>query len=272
MGSNRPAINGAFLRGLGLPLVSSLAVLFIGVPCLALLLGITGADVRAAWRSSEILDALALSAQTSLIALAICLLLGTPAAYLLARVEFAGKRLVEAVLLLPLVLPPVVGGVALLMAFGRHGLLGKTLDTFGLEIPFTMLAVILAQVFMAMPFFIQAAKAGFQAVPRTLEEASRTLGVGETMTFLRVTAPLSWPALVSGAVLCWGRALGEFGATIMFAGNIRGVTRTMPLAILTAMQGNLGEAVVLAVILLVFSTAVFLITNWLIARFGLQQP
>ena len=264
-------MNLARLGRLGLPLVAGIAVLFIGLPCLALLLGIGTADIRAAWSQSDIIDALALSAQTSLIALALCLLLGTPAAYLLARVDFPGKRLVEAVLLLPLVLPPVVGGVALLMAFGRHGLLGRTLGAFGIEIPFTILAVILAQVFMAMPFFIQAAKAGFQGVPRHLEEASRTLGVGETMTFLRVTAPLSWPALVSGAVLCWGRALGEFGATIMFAGNIRGVTRTMPLAILTAMQGDLGEAVVLAVILLIFSTFVFLTTNWLIGRYGLKQ-
>ena len=259
------------LRRLGLPLLSSVAVLFIGLPCLALLLGVGAADIRAAWHQSEILEALALSAQTSLVALGLCLLMGTPAAYLLARSTFPGKRLVEAVLLLPLVLPPVVGGVALLMAFGRHGMLGKTLGACGLEIPFTTLAVVLAQVFMAMPFFIQAAKAGFEAVPRHLEEASRTLGVGETLTFLRVTAPLSWPALVSGAVLCWGRALGEFGATIMFAGNIRGVTRTMPLAILTAMQGDLGEAVVLAVILLIFSTVIFLLTHWLIGRYGLKQ-
>ena len=261
----------SILRRLGLPLLSSVAVLFIGLPCLALILGIGAADIRAAWNQSEILDALALSAQTSLVALAVCLLLGTPAAYLLARSTFPGKRLVESVLLLPLVLPPVVGGVALLMAFGRRGLLGGTLEALGLEIPFTMIAVVMAQVFMALPFFVQAAKAGFEAVPRHLEEASRTLGIGETMTFLRVTVPLSWPALVSGAVLCWGRALGEFGATIMFAGNIRGVTRTMPLAILTAMQGDLGQAVVLAVILLFFSTGIFLCTHWVIGRYGLKQ-
>jgi molybdate transport system permease protein len=259
------------LRRLVLPLVASLAVLFIALPCLALILGIGGADLRAAWQGGEIVDALLISAQTSLIALAICLFLGTPTAYLLARAEFPAKRFVESIVLLPLVLPPVVGGVALLMAFGRRGLLGNTLEACGLEIPFTMLAVVMAQVFMALPFYVQAAKAGFQGVPKHLEEASRTLGISEGQTFLRVTVPLSWPALMSGAVLCWGRAVGEFGATIMFAGNIRGVTRTMPLAILTAMQGDLGPAVVLAVILLVFSTLVFVTTQWTVGRYGLKS-
>lgn len=262
---------GRLWRRLGLPFISSLAVIFIALPCLALLIGVGGKDVQAALYDPAVNEALLLSLQTSLVALAICLLLGTPAAYVLARHAFPGKRLIESLLLLPLVLPPVVGGVALLLAFGRRGLLGDTLDMLGIQIPFTTLAVVIAQVFMALPFYVQAARTGFQAVPQHLEEASRTLGISEAGTFARVTVPLSWPALMSGAVLCWGRAMGEFGATIMFAGNIRGVTRTMPLAILTAMQSNLGEAIVLAIILLIFSTLVFIASHWAVSRFTTLQ-
>lgn len=235
-----------------------LALAYIALPCLALLWAAGGAEVRRAVARTEIADALLLSLQTSSIALLVSVIVGTPASYLLARLNFPGKGLIESTLILPLVLPPVVGGVALLLAFGQRGVLGDSLNLIGLQLPFTTIAVVMAQVFMAMPFYVQSAKAGFQAVPRHLEEASRTLGRSELSTFLSVTIPLSWPALVSGGVLCWGRALGEFGATIMFAGNIRGVSRTMPLAILTAMQGDLSEAIALAVILLLLSTLIFI--------------
>jgi molybdate transport system permease protein len=207
-------------------------------------------------------ESLLLSFKTSLVATLVCVLLGTPAAYVLARVEVVGRRLIDAILQLPLVLPPVVAGVGLLMAFGRRGLLGNALMLAGIEIPFTTAAVVLAQVFMGFPMHVQAARAGFQNVPKSVEEASRTLGAGSFATLLRVTVPLSWPALVSGAILCWGRAMGEFGATIMFAGNMRGTTRTMPLAILTAMQSDVEAAVVLAVMLLAFSAVMFVGARW----------
>jgi molybdate transport system permease protein len=193
-------------------------------------------------------------------------------AYVLARVSFRGKRAAEILVQLPMVLPPVVCGVALLMAFGRRGLLGGHLSALGIEIPFTTTAVVLAQVFMASPFFILAARSGLESVPRPVEEASRTLGASELATFARITLPLTWPALVSGLVLCWGRAVGEFGATIMFAGNMRGTTRTMTLAILTAAQGDLDSALVLSAILLLFALLMFVAAGTILKspRYGGQ--
>ena len=179
-------------------------------------------------------------------------------AYVLARASFPGKRVMDALVQLPLVLPPVVSGVALLMAFGRRGLLGAHLSAWGIEVPFATAAVVMAQVFMAAPFSVVAVRNGLESVPPALEEASRTLGASELRTFTRVTLPLTWPAFASGMVLCWGRAIGEFGATITFAGNLQGTTRTMTLAVLTAMQGDLDGALVLSVLLLVFSSVLFL--------------
>ncbi len=248
--------------------LTAVAAAFIGIPCLALLLNVRSADVWAALGNQWVLEALGLSLRTSLVATVICVLLGSPAAYLLARIEFPGKRFVDSLLQLPLVIPPIVAGVALLMAFGRRGLLGHALMVAGLRIPFTSVAVVLAQVFMGLPLLVQAARAGFKVVPRSVEEASQTLGASQLRTFLRVTIPMSWPALVSGAILCWGRSMGEFGATIMFAGNMRGTTRTMPLAILTAMQGDIDAALVLAVMLMLISAVMFVGARWALGGVG----
>ena len=251
-----------------LALFTAAALAFVTLPCVALVLRVPVASLRDALSQPEALEALTLTIKTSALAVAVCVLLGTPAAYLLARVEFRGRELVGSLLNLPMVLPPVVAGVALLMALGRRGMLGGVLEAFGVELPFTTAAVVIAQAFVGMPYHIQSARAGFEAVPRQLEDASRTLGASDGATFLRVTVPLSWPALACGAILCWGRAVGEFGATIMFAGNSPGVTRTMPLAILTAMQGDFDDAGALALILLVFSSVVFVAGHWLIPRLG----
>jgi len=237
---------------------SAVLLAFLAVPCLSLLLNVRSGEIWQALREDYVRQALVLTLRTSILAALLCAILGTPVAYVLARGSFPGKRVVDALVQLPLVLPPVVSGVALLMAFGRRGLLGAHLSAWGIEIPFTAAAVVMAQVFMAAPFFVVAVRNGLAAVPPTLEEASRTLGASELRTFARVTLPLTWPAFASGLVLCWGRAIGEFGATITFAGNMPGTTRTMTLAVLTAMQGDLNGALVLSVLLLVFSSALFL--------------
>ncbi|NCO40824.1 MAG: molybdate ABC transporter permease subunit [Armatimonadetes bacterium CG_4_10_14_0_8_um_filter_66_14] len=210
--------------------LTAIAVAFIALPCVALVLNVRPAEVWHAMGEPWVQESLLLSLKPSVVATLLCVLFGSPAASALARVEVIGSRLIDAILQLPLVLPPVVAGGGLLLAFGRRGLLGNVLMLAGIEIPFTTAAVVLAQVFMGFPMHVQAACAGFQNVPKSIEEASRALGAGSFATLLRVTIPLSWPALVSGAILCWGRAMGEFGATIMFAGNMRGTTRTMPLA------------------------------------------
>ena len=212
-------------------------------------------------------EALQLSLLTTLATLAITLIFGTPVAYLLARYHFRGKALVDTLVDLPMVLPPAVAGVALLMAFGRRGILGPTLSGwFGLEIPFTTLAVVMAQTFVAAPFYIRAARAGFESVDPDVEHVAATLGISRFQTFTSVTVPLSLPALMGGAVMAWARALGEFGATIMFAGNFIGRTQTMPLAIYQTMEsGNLNAALALSGILIVVSFSVLLLFKWLTA-------
>jgi molybdate transport system permease protein len=194
-------------------------------------------------------------------------------AWLLARYRFRGREIIDTLIDLPMVLPPAVAGVALLMAFGRRGILGPTLsDTFGIEIPFTTLAVIMAQAFVATPFYVKAAKAGFESIDRDLEHVSATLGVSRLQTFWSVTVPLSLPALLGGAVMAWARALGEFGATIMFAGNFMGRTQTMPLAIYGTMEsGRLNAALVLSGILIVVSFTVLIVFK-AIARYATGQP
>jgi len=192
----------------------------------------------------------------SLSSLLLALLLGTPIAYLLARSRARGIVLLDTLLDLPMVLPPTVAGVALLMAFGRRGILGEWFDVVGLQISFTTIAVILAQSFVSAPFYIRAARAGFQSVDQELERVAYTLGHSSLSTFLHVTIPLAFPALLGGAVMAWARALGEFGATIMFAGNMIGRTQTMPLAIYTAMETDLTAALVLSLILIAVSFGV----------------
>jgi molybdate transport system permease protein len=234
-------------------------VLFLVVPLLVLL-GRTAATggLLGYLASPVVVAALRLSLVTTAATVLITLLLGTPVAYLLARYRFPGRALLDTLLDLPMVLPPAVAGVALLMTLGRRGAFGPALSAFGIEISFTTTAVVLAELFIAAPFYVKAARGGFETVTPALEEAAAVFGASPWATFRRVTVPLALPSLLAGAVMTWARALGEFGATIMFAGNFLGTTQTMPLAIYAAMERDLGAALVLASILVVISFAVLL--------------
>jgi molybdate transport system permease protein len=235
-------------------------VLFVAVPLAALVYrAAQGGNLLYSLERPIVREALRVSLVTSTLTLLIALVLGTPLAYLLARGRFPGRRLLDTLVDLPIVLPPVVAGVALLMAFGRRGVFGGELRDLGVELAFTTRAVVIAQVFVSAPFYIRAAKAGFQTVDVTLEQMAYTLGVSPLGTFFRVTLPLALPAVLGGVVLCWARAMSEFGATMMFAGNFRGRTQTMPLAIMTAMESDLFAALALSVILLGFSFVVLLL-------------
>jgi molybdate transport system permease protein len=207
-------------------------------------------------------DALRLSAITTAITLAFVLVLGTPLSYLLARRRFFGSRLVDTLIDLPIVLPPSVAGIALLLAFGRRGIVGEYLDRVGITIGFTTTAVVLAQCFVAMPFYVRAAKAGFVQVQREVEEAAAVDGASPPRVFWDMTLPLALSSLAAGAVLAWARALGEFGATIMFAGNFEGTTQTMPLAIYGRYNaGDLSSAILLSGILMLTSAGILLMAR-----------
>ncbi len=229
-----------------------LLLLFLVLPLVAVVL--RALPLRAeGWLSASTFDALRLSLFTATLSATLAIIVGTPIAYLLAREEFTGKAIVDALIDVPMVLPPAVAGLALLMAFGRRGLLGPALSAVGIELPFTTAAVVMAQTFVAAPFYIRAARTGFASVDRGLEQMSALLGVSHWRTFLRVTLPLAAPSLFGGLLMTWARALGEFGATIMFAGNFQGQTQTMPLAIYIGLESNLDSALALSVILIVVS-------------------
>ena len=208
-------------------------------------------------------QAIGLSLRTTAVSMILVVLLGTPLAFLLARVAFPLKRLLTVFVELPIVLPPVVAGLALLSAFGRRGLLGAPLALLGVSIPFTWVAVVLAQVFVAAPFYIRAAQVRFAALPRELEEAASMDGADGWRMFWHVIRPLSSRALAAGLVLSWARALGEFGATILFAGNLAGRTQTMPLLIYGALERDLNATYVSAMILLALAMLAFGVTRWL---------
>jgi molybdate transport system permease protein len=241
-------------------LAAVVVILFLGLPVLALVLRAIPVGV-AGWLSPTTLDALSLSLGTSTLAAALTWLFGTPLAYLLARNEFRGKPLIETLVDLPMVLPPAVAGLALLMAFGRRGLAGPPLAAAGLELPFTTAAVVMAEMFVAAPFYLRAARVGFAGTDRRLEQMSNLLGASSTRTFFRVTLPLAGPGLLSGLLMTWARALGEFGATIMFAGNLQGQTQTMPLAIYVGLESNLDSALALSLILVVVSFAILVLVR-----------
>jgi len=240
----------------------------LGVPALVgallLVVPLAGLLVRAPWTglarilgTPEVLHALWLSLLSATLATSISLVLGVPLAWVLARSSMPGLRLLRALVTLPLVLPPVVGGVALLLVLGRNGLVGRWLDAwFGLTLPFTTGAVVLAETFVAMPFLVVAVEGALRSADQGYDEAAATLGARRLTVFRRVTLPLIRPALVAGAVLCWARALGEFGATITFAGNIEGATRTMPLAVYGAMETDPDAALALSLLLLTVAVAV----------------
>lgn len=227
-------------------------VLFLALPLLAIVLGALPFK-STAWQDPATVDALKLSLITASLSAVLSLLIGTPVAYLLARESFPGKRILDTLIDVPMVLPPAVAGLALLMAFGRRGLLGPALGSIGIELPFTTAAVVMAETFVAAPFYVRAAKTGFAGVDRKLEEMSALLGVSNLRTFFRVTLPLAAPSLAAGTLMTWARALGEFGATIMFAGNFQGTTQTMPLAIYIGLESNLDSALALSFLLIIVS-------------------
>ena len=245
-----PSGPGGALGGL----VGVLYVVFIGLPIIALLTrAAQQEDLWGAVTGDLALTALRLSVITSVISIGVVIVIGTPIAYALARSDHWLARTVDALVELPIVLPPVVAGVAMLMAFGRGGLIGGLLHDAGLDIPFTTTAVVFAQIFVAAPFYIRSAKLGFQSVARDYEEVSQTLGMSPLSTFRQITLPLAAPAIITGLGLSWARALSEFGATMMFAGNLLGETQTMPLAIMTAMESSLDSALALSALLLAVS-------------------
>jgi molybdate transport system permease protein len=236
---------------------ATIAVLFLLLPLAAMLLRTPWSSLTRILEEETVLEALRLSLLCASAATAISLVVGVPLAWVLARARFRGLFLLRALVTLPLVLPPVVGGVALLLAFGRLGVVGRYLDLwFGFTLPFTTLGVIVAEAFVAMPFLVVTVEGAFRTLDRGYEEAASTLGASRLTTFRRVTLPLVGPSLVAGAVLCWARALGEFGATITFAGNFPGRTQTMPLAVYLAMETDPDAAIALSLVLLLVSVAV----------------
>ncbi|MFF3612574.1 molybdate ABC transporter permease subunit [Streptomyces sp. NPDC002580] len=259
LGRWRGGAGGRVRRGAPLPLLlpALVGLVFLLLPLVALL-------VRAPWRSlpeqlgkPEVWQALRLSLFSATTATAVCLVLGVPLAWLLARTDFPGRGLVRALVTLPLVLPPVVGGVALLLALGRNGVAGKLLDSwFGITLPFTTAGVVVAEAFVAMPFLVISVEGTLRAADPRYEEAAMTLGASRFTAFRRVTLPLIAPGIAAGSVLAWARALGEFGATITFAGNFPGRTQTMPLAVYLALQSDPDAAIALSLVLLAVSIAV----------------
>jgi molybdate transport system permease protein len=238
--------------------LAAIGAAFFILPLLGLVVRSPWGDAVTALTAPETVEALKLSLVASLSATVIALILGVPLAWIFARVDFRGRNLLRALTTLPMVLPPVVGGIALLLAFGRRGLVGSWLDgTFGITLPFTTAGVVMAETFVAMPFLIITVEAGLRSMDRRYEEAARTLGAKRWTVFTRVTLPLIGPSLFAGAVLCWARALGEFGATITFAGNFPGVTQTMPLAVYVLLnESNQEASYILSLVLLVISLGV----------------
>ena len=252
---SRGHILGRTPPGLGIP--AAVAVAFLVIPVLAVLLRTPWSTLPQNLAAPETREALRLSVSTSLLATAVCLLVGVPLAWVLARSSFPGRSLVRALVTLPLVLPPVVGGVALLLAFGRNGVIGgPVLAPLGITLPFTPAAVVVAQAFVALPFLVISVEGAFRAADDRYDEAAASLGAGRWLTFRRVTLPLALPGVVAGTVLAWARALGEFGATITFAGNFPGRTRTMPTAVYVALQSDPDAAIALSLVLIAVSVTV----------------
>ena len=238
--------------------LAALATLFFVFPLIGLVTGAPWGHVGSVITSKSSLDAIQLSIIASLSSTVLALAFGFPLAWLLARGQFRGKALLRGLTTLPMVLPPVVGGIALLLAYGRRGIIGEPLDkATGISLPFTLAGVIVTESFVAMPFFVITVESGLRAMNRRLEDAARSLGASRGTVFRRVTLPLIWPSLAAGTVLTWARALGEFGATITFAGNLPGVTQTMPLAIYVSQSsGKMAEAIALSLVLVVVSLVV----------------
>ena len=243
-------------------LIAALAIVAVAF----FILPLVGLLSRAPWQTAlsdltttEALTALRLSFVVSLAATALALVLGVPLAWAYARVPFPGRDVARALTTLPMILPPVVGGVALLFAFGRRGLFGPALEAIGIRVPFTTFGAILAATFVAMPFLVLTVEAGLRSMDRRYEDAARTLGAGRWLVFRRVTLPLIAPSVFAGAVLSWARALGEFGATITFAGNLPGTTQTLPLAVYIALETRPEVAIMLSLVLLAVALAILVL-------------
>lgn len=247
-------------RGL-VALLATLFLLFIGIPLAALLIREPPSLLWQDLQQPEVFAALQLSLVTTSISTLLTILLGIPVAYVLARTRLRGRRLLEILVTMPTILPPVVAGVALLITFGRLGLVGRLLTPFGITLSFSTAAVVMAQFFVSSPFFVNSVKAGLEQLDQRYEQAAYTLRSSPFYTFCRVTLPLIRAAVFAGVGTCWARALGEFGATIMFAGNFPGTTQTMPLAIYIASQTSLDSAVALSVLLLAVSFGILLALN-----------
>ncbi len=240
--------------------VAVLGALFFVVPLVGLLWKAPWSSAWTVLSAPEARTALRLSLETSLSATAIALALGVPLAWVQARVAYPGRNVVRALTLLPMVLPPVVGGIALLLALGRRGRVGQYLDDAGVHLPFHVSGAVLAETFVAMPFLVVTVEAAFRSVDRRYEDAARSLGSSRWSVFRRVTLPMIRPSLIAGAVLCWARALGEFGATITFAGNTQGKTQTLPLFVYATLEGsNPDAAIILSLVLVVVSLVVALV-------------
>ncbi|HET7580113.1 MAG TPA: ABC transporter permease [Bacillales bacterium] len=242
-------------------IAGAIMLAFLVLPMISVYLDMAPGKLWEQLTTPVAVQALQLSVLTTFISLGLILLFGTPLAYFLANREFPGKRVLEVVLQLPIVIPPAVAGVGLLLVFGRYGLIGQWLSAAGIGVAFSTTAVIMAQSFVAAPFYIQGARTAFAGVDPNLVSVSRTLGISPAKTFFRVVFPLALPGLISGAALSWGRALGEFGATIMFAGNLPGKTQTLPLAIYSAMQSDLGVAIAISALLITVGFCLLLLVK-----------
>jgi molybdate transport system permease protein len=256
------------------PLVYLLAgglLLFLTVPLLVVLMQAAENGLIEQISQPTVSQALRLSLITSAASTLLTIIFGGPLAFLLARRRIRARRVIETLLDLPIVLPPAVAGLALLMTFGRRGLFGPALDSIGLSLPFTSIAVVMAQTFVAAPFFIRSAQTGFASVPHEIEEGALDLGANEWQVFRRITLPLAGPSLLAGMILTWARALGEFGATILFAGNFPGRTQTMPLAIYQALETDLNSALAVAAILILMAFMFLLLLRW-VTHGGAAHP
>lgn len=242
-------------------LPSVLLLLFFALPLLALIIKAVSVDFLRSAVAPTALNALTLSLVTSSMATIVAAFFGTPLAYLLARWKFKHKSWIEVVLDLPIVLPPSVAGLALLMAFGRGGVFGAWLLSVGVTLPFTTAAVVLAQLFVAGPLYVRSARIGFSQIDAELEESARVEGASHLQLSMQIMVPLAARALATGAILTWTRAIGEFGATILFAGNLQGITQTMPMAIYLGLESDVSVALALAVMLILVSVILLQITR-----------
>lgn len=245
-----------------LAVISAVSILFLGLPIVVLVVRTIDAQAWQSLTAGVVSSAVYLSFITTTITAILTIIFGTPLAYVLARWHFRGRRFLNVLIELPIVLPPAVAGLALLLTLGRRGALGPWLNQFEITIPFTLAAVVIAQMFVAAPFYIRSAQVGLRGVPRDLEDAARVDGAAGLTLFYFITLPLAGRALMAGLILCWARALGEFGATILFAGSLQGRTQTMPLLIYNILERDLDAAIATGVLLVALALIALLLSQW----------